>query len=93
MKPQIAATAKWMCIGGELKLPDGWFVYRMNCDLPEPYICICNEDTAEEREMPVSKALAYFLSTHDCGSEAMKQNLSDFAKRKIQNDIKDVLGI
>ncbi len=85
----------WQHQGGSLEIPDGWVVYSANFDAEEPYIVIfpSSGQNDHENKIMVPKALAYYLSTHYCGSEAMENVLRSRGRMEIQNKIKDALGI
>lgn len=81
--------------GGTLEIPDGFFVCGANFDDDAPYITICPDSAnpAEDRKLPVPKALAYYLSVHWCGSEAMHKLIRENERRSVQNTIKEALGL
>lgn len=92
----MATTAKkleWQTIGGTLEIPDKWFVCECNFDVDEPYIEISNQECNKTKKLLIPKALAYYLSTHHCGSWHMREVIRDGAKREIQNAIKRALGM
>ncbi len=81
-------------IGGILDIPNNWFVYHADFDDKEPYIIICDSETfSKEVRLPVPKSLAYYLTTHFCGSEKMNNSIVESAKLSLQNQIKALLGI
>jgi len=80
--------------GGELILPDNHFVYRIDADADEPSITIC--DAAEswiEKVIPLPKSLAYYLTTHHCGSMKMREAILEHGRDEIRNQIKSALRI
>lgn len=75
-------------------IPAGWFVYSVCLDAEEPYCIICNsKDVNEEEKIKVPKSLAYYLSTHFCGSQKMHDKLIEDGKRLLRNQIKNILGV
>lgn len=81
-------------MGGQLSIPDGWFVDGVNFDDDEPSLWISNADAEagdEDRKLAVPKCLAYYLSTHACGSEKMKKVLTTHAKNELRSQIKRAL--
>ena len=75
-------------------IPAGWFVYTVCLDAEVPYCTICNsEDVNEERKVKIPESLAYYLSTHFCGSQKMHDKLIEDGKRQLRNQIKNILGI
>ena len=83
----------WQTIGGKLEIPDGWFVHYVNLDFGEPYANIINEKTNKEETINIPKSLAYYLSTHFCGSKKMRDVIAEAAKNEIRNTIKGVLKL
>lgn len=80
--------------GGELKIPDGYFVHRIEADADDPYIEICSEDGySDEQKIPLPKSLAYCLSTHDNGSMKMRENLMEQGRREVRVAIKQAIGL
>jgi hypothetical protein len=80
--------------GGELIIPDGYFVHRIEADADEPYIQICSEDGySDEKKIPLPKSLAYCLSTHDNGSMKMRENLMEQGRREVRGAIKQAIGL
>jgi hypothetical protein len=85
---------EWQHEGGILEIPDGWFVNQANFDVDDPYIMICySKDYDVVIKLSVPKSLAYYLSTHFCGSEKMKDMIEGYAKYEVQTAIKQALGI
>ena len=100
MPKQPAANVDWQSKGGVLEIPDGWFVTGANFDIPEPIVHITKEDSVkvysvptEERTLRVPKALAYYLSTHFCGSYVMRGRIVEDARNCIRTGIKELLGL
>ena len=92
----MAKTVEWQHQGGILEIPEGWFVSGANFDTDEPTITIYNGasfNSSEERKLPVPKSLAYYLSTHNCGSEEMRARIKDNGRRQVQEAIKEALGL
>ena len=68
----------------------------MNLDVEEPYAMISTfEEDVEKKEkrILIPKSLAYYLVTHWCGSEVIKENIEENIRYKIKNIIMDALGI
>jgi hypothetical protein len=77
-----------------LTIPQGWFVCGCDLDAIPPTYKICKEkNILEEQILLFPPALAYYLSTHFCGSYKMKTIYENGATLKLQNEIKEVLGI
>ena len=75
--------------------PDTMFVHEVNLDCAIPY-CLCyliNNYEAAPIYFEINKALAYYQKTHFCGSQEMHDNLIKDGRRKVQNEIKEALGI
>jgi hypothetical protein len=87
------SKTKWQEQGGKLEIPEGFFVYKVDFDDDEPYIIICDPVSSHDARLPVPKSLAYYLSTHFCGSNVMRNLIRDNAKRELQSTIKDALGL
>lgn len=80
--------------GGELKIPDGYFVHRIEADADDPYIEICSEDSySDEQKIPLPKSLAYCLSNHDNGSMKMRENLIEQGRKEVRGAIKQAIGL
>ena len=80
--------------GGSLSIPDGYFVCHANLDDENPYIMIqtFNNMTNEpEIKLEIPKSLAYYLSTHFCGSNKMREKIEFQTKLNISNTIREVL--
>lgn len=80
-------------LGGSLSIPDGWCVCRADFDVEEPYIMIFDSSyqTKGDVKILVPKALAYYLSTHHCGSEKMRNLIKEHAICDVRDTIKDAL--
>jgi len=96
---KTAKTQEWQVTGGKLEIPSGWFLTGADFDCAEPFIQISEEakppeyERAEDRKIPVPKALAFYLSTHWCGSKDMAEKLIGDGERRVQNAIKRALGM
>ena len=90
----MSKNIEWQNKGGTLIIPDNYFVYHADFDSDEPFITICESSGGgEETKLLIPKALAYYLSTHFCGSNTMHDLITENAKREVQNVIKDALGL
>ena len=92
----MAKTVEWQYQGGNIEIPDGWFVSGANFDADGPTITIDNGksfNASEERTLSVPKSLAYYLSTHNCGSEEMRERIKDNGRRQVADTIKEALGL
>jgi hypothetical protein len=79
--------------GGTLEIPDNYFVSKADFDTDEPHICITSEEDMDNTiKILVPKSLAYYLSTHYCGSKKMHDLIEEHTKTNIRNTIKDALG-
>jgi len=97
MKYTTAKTEKWQSVGGIMDIPDGWFVTEVNLDVEEPYAIITADykisNNIQESRMLIPKSLAYYLSTHFCGSNVMRQMIQENTKHSIGQSIKEILGL
>ena len=95
MKHKSAKTIDWQQQGGTIEIPDGWFVTSANFDVEEPYIVIASGQYSsdEERTIKVPKAMAYYLSTHHCGSNVMREIIEENTRYDIRNQVKMALGL
>jgi len=92
-EPKTAKTYEWQEMGGTFTIPDGWVVHEVNFDCSNPYAMILNEKNHDEEEkILIPKALAYYLSTHFCGSKVMRYTIQKNAIYNVGNTIKDALG-
>lgn len=79
---------------GIFTIPDGWFVVNVDFDADEPYCTIhstVNYESNEVQKILIPKSLAYFLSTHFCGSAKMHKLIEDNTRSSIKNTIKSAL--
>lgn len=77
-----------------LTIPKGWFVSGCYFDKDPPTCRISKEDDVlEERTLLIPPALAYYLSTHFCGSYKMQKIYKDQAVRELQCKFRDLLGV
>lgn len=85
---------KDQAVGGTMVIPDGYFVYEVNFDAEEPYCILHNMDLILDKEpikVVIPKSLAYYVTTHFCGSESMEKALKNDAIHECKNKIKDAL--
>ena len=81
-------------IGGEMIIPDDWYVTSADFDNEYPFIEITYYDDIDNSiEISVPKSLAYYLSTHFCGSEKMRNLYIEQGRRAVRKSIKEVLDI
>ncbi len=85
----------WQHKGGVLDIPDRHFVYNVNFDADEPYITIVDAEDphTEEKKMLVPKSLAYYLSTHACGSRKMMENFIEQGRHEVRVGFQRLLGL
>ena len=77
-----------------LEIPADHFVIRCDLDCEEPYCIILPKDkflVKDEKIVPIPKALAYYLSTHSCGSIKMFNIILEQGKRFVRNTIRHAL--
>ena len=80
--------------GGELEIPNGYFVHKVDFDAKEPYcIIISDEDVNKQETVYIPKSLAYYLTTHHNGSEEFRELIREKAKNELRKGIKDILKI
>ena len=79
--------------GGTFTIPDGYFVYSVDLDADQPKAIICDDKYGEETEILIPKALAFYLTTHFCGSEKMQKTIEDAATKRIQDKFKSLLSL
>jgi len=74
-----------------LTIPAGYFVSRVDLDDDPPYcmVSLVNEYQPDKRFI-IPKALAYFLSTHSCGSEKFRKLVENMAARHERREIRDL---
>jgi len=90
MERKNCKTPDWQYTGGTIEIPDGWFVYKVDLDCEHPYAVICQCGPFDETvNISIPKSLAYYLSTHFCGSKVMREQIEEDTRRSIRN----VLGI
>ena len=59
------------------------FVSGADFDVEEPYITVCEDLTGDEYKLLVPKSLAYYLSTHFCGSNVMRELIQEHTRADI----------
>lgn len=80
--------------GGTLEIPDGWFLTYADFDAEVPTITIgSNEVGLEDRVLEIPLSMAYYLSTQFCGSQRMRELLTEAGRRQVRNNIKTALGL
>jgi len=78
-------------------IPKGFFVQKVDLDADEPYAMIESEDYSIElpegmsNKILIPKPLAYYLRTHFCGSEQMKNLIERNVKQTFIKEIKESL--
>jgi hypothetical protein len=86
--------ANWQEVGGAITIPIGWFVCGADLDADEPFLKICNSNDFRATEcLPFPKPIAYYLTTHTCGSERMRTHIREDMRREIVDKIKRALGL
>jgi hypothetical protein len=81
VEPLVFSPVAWQLAGGSLEIPDGWFVQKADFDCDEPYIEIAEDSSDREKRIQVPKSLAYYLSTHSCGSRRMRSTIEKQCSR------------
>ena len=89
----MGRSAEDQKVGGVLNIPDGYFVTTVDMDAREPYCKIVNNKSPEEDEKRISipKSLAYYLTTHFCGSESMRKLIQMHALNECAQNIRKAL--
>lgn len=96
MKNKSEKTIEWQYVGGKLEIPENYCVTHADFDCKDPFITIVNttdNQYNDKRKLLVPKPLAYYLSTHSCGSTVMKGIIEKNIQYKIQKQITEALGI
>jgi len=76
-----------------LTIPAGYCVYRVDFDADPPTcrIFLADEWKPEnDKELIVPKALAYYLSTHSCGSKKFRKRVDDMAACNERGEIAEL---
>jgi hypothetical protein len=80
-------------IGGELTIPDGWYVTEVDLDALVPTCIICKDggdfDNRKRLEIPLS--LAYYLSTHYNGSARFRKAIETNARNDLRTKLRALL--
>jgi hypothetical protein len=76
-------------------IPKDHFVMRAELDCEEPYCLITTEEARvfDEVKVLVPKPLAYYLSTHFCGSHRMQRSYFEQGRNAVRREIKEALGL
>jgi len=94
MKHRTEKKTEWQSIGGSFEIPDGWCVTKVNFDVGEPYVIITEAKTmSDEKRLLIPKSLAYYLSTHFCGSNVMRELIQEHTRHEMRQSIKEILGL
>ena len=95
MRHKTRKESEWQEKGGTFTIPDGWFVTIVDLDAAEPYCVITNNADlgSPEKRIFLPKSLAYYLGTHFCGSNVMRELIQEDTRQSIRNTIKDALGL
>lgn len=75
-----------------LKIPEGYSIYHMRADVDKPFITFITPEN-EEIRMDMPKQIAYYLTTHFCGSDKMRKNNIEMGREQVRNEIRNILGI
>ncbi|HUS48767.1 MAG TPA: hypothetical protein VMZ91_01255 [Candidatus Paceibacterota bacterium] len=82
-----------------LTIPAKHFVCSVDLDCEEPF-CIVAPDyeiwdngDKEEKRILIPKPLAYYLSTHFCGSKKMYDNIFNNGAESVKRGIKEILDL
>ena len=77
-----------------MTIPKDYFVCGCDLDANPPICKIATDiDILQEKEILIPPALAYYLTTHFCGSWKMKENYEERAKFNLRREIKKLLDI
>jgi len=76
-----------------MTIKEGWFCYGANFDCEKPYITVAHNDTNEEEKILIPETVAYYLRTHYCGSETMRNMIREHAILDMQHKLKEILGV
>jgi hypothetical protein len=76
-----------------MTIKEGWFCYGANFDCKEPHIIIADNDCNKEEKILIPETVAYYLRTHFCGSNQMRDTIRDNAISDMQYKFKELLGI
>jgi len=77
-------------------IPDEHYVHKVDLDCNEPYCLIShktNFSPDKDVKLLIPIALAYYLKTHHCGSNSMREILIEFGRTEVRNKIKSILEI
>jgi len=76
-----------------LTIPAGHHVYRVDFDADPPY-CEVFSDAGffceNDRKLLIPTSLAYYLSTHSCGSASFRKLVDDMAARSERAEIAEL---
>jgi len=80
-------------IDDTLTIPADYFVNGCDLDADPPYCIILHKDKwdrKDEKKVLIPKALAYYLSTHSCGSEKFRKAVDESAARNERGEIQEL---
>ena len=75
-------------------LPIDWVVYEVNLDDEKPYLMAFKDLVGMDLEMfLIPKNLAYYLTTHFCGSKKMHEAIVTQTRVEIGHSFQKILGM
>jgi hypothetical protein len=77
-----------------MQIDEDYYCYNVNLDCDDPFATLCHkDDCAIEETIKIPHQLAYYLTTHWCGSQKMHDLIEKNAIRSIQSKLKEILGV
>jgi hypothetical protein len=76
-----------------LLIPTGHFVHKVDLDCDEPYCLTSHKDTCtvDGPKILIPKALAYYLRTHFCGSNQMRETIRLHQRQETAQLLRSIL--
>ena len=74
-------------------LPAGYFVTSVDLDHDEPYCMLQSPVNGGMMHRDIPKALAYYLTTHFCGSNKMMDAYKRQGRNEIRSKLKDLAEV
>jgi hypothetical protein len=75
-----------------ITIPKDHYVVHCDFDAEEPFCVICPKNEVGDRKILVPKALAYYLTTHFCGSNKMRDLYKRQARNEMRRKLSEILG-
>lgn len=89
-----AGVPAWVNVPESVTIPRGHYVHKCDFDLAEPEVLAVSTDVEpKEAKLKCPRALAYYLSTQDCGSDMMRAEQARDAYKEMCHEMVELLRV